>query len=59
MENLEDKKGVLIVKFIQQATTITSEVCRKNFKNQQQKITAYGYSEQRVWSADNQYTAPV
>jgi hypothetical protein len=42
---LWDRKGVLMVKFMQQGTTIMSQVyCGKK--------TTYSHSEQKAWNAD-------
>jgi hypothetical protein len=45
-----DRKEVLMVEFIQQGTTIMSEVCCKTLKN--------CHSEQKAWNADVQCSAP-
>jgi hypothetical protein len=42
-----DMKGVLLVDFMPQGTTITSEVYCETLKK-----TAKGHSEQKVWNAD-------
>jgi hypothetical protein len=50
-----DGKGVLMVKFMQQGTTITSQVyCVRNTK----KKTAYSHSEQETRNADIRLSAP-
>jgi hypothetical protein len=43
-----DMKGVLMVEFIQQGTTIMSEVYYKTLK----KMSRASHSEQKVWNAD-------
>jgi hypothetical protein len=48
-----DRKDVLMVEFMQQGTTITSELYCKT-----QKQTAKGHSEQKAWNADIQCSAP-
>jgi hypothetical protein len=48
-----DRKGVLMAEFMQQGTTVTSEVYCKALKQ-----TAKGHSEQKVWNADIWYSAP-
>jgi hypothetical protein len=48
-----DRKGVLIVEFMQQGTTITSETYYKTLKKMVQ-----GHSEQKAWNSEIQCTAP-
>jgi hypothetical protein len=47
-----DRKGVLMVEFMQQGSTTMSEVYCET------KKTAAGHSEQRAWNADIRYSAP-
>jgi hypothetical protein len=48
-----DRKGVLMVEFMQQGTTMSQRYCMRNTKN-----TASGQSEQKAWNADIQCSAP-
>jgi hypothetical protein len=48
-----DRIEVLMVEFMQQGTTITSEVYFEKLRK-----TAYGYSEQKAWNADIRCSAP-
>jgi hypothetical protein len=51
---LWDRKGVLMVEFMQQGTTIMSEVyCETHTKK---KKTVWDHSEQKVWNADIECT---
>jgi hypothetical protein len=47
-----DRKGVLMVKFIQQGTTVTKQVYCKILK------TVWGHSEQKAWNVNIWGTAP-
>jgi hypothetical protein len=53
-----DRKGVLMVEFIEQGATITSEIHRtrgnNNIRNvpQNTKNNMHSHSEQKVWNAD-------
>jgi hypothetical protein len=49
-----DRKGVLVVEFMQQGTTVTSEVYCKTLK----KLHRAGHSEQNAWNADIRCSAP-
>jgi hypothetical protein len=49
-----DRKGVLMVEFVQQGTTITSEVYCKTLK----KLRRASHSEQKAWNAEIQCIAP-
>jgi hypothetical protein len=46
-----DRKGVLIVEFMQQGTTVMSEVYCETLKK---KLCRTGHPEQKVWNADIQ-----
>jgi hypothetical protein len=47
------RKGMLVVKFMQKRTTLTSKVYRETLKK-----TMWGYSEQKAWNSNIQCIAP-
>jgi hypothetical protein len=47
-----DRKGVLMVEFMQQGTTISDMYCKTL------KKTVHGHSEQKAWNADIQCSVP-
>jgi hypothetical protein len=50
----QDKKGVLMVEFMQQGATITSEVYCETIK----KLHRAGHSKQKAWNDDIKCSAP-
>jgi hypothetical protein len=53
-----DRKGVLMVEFMQQGTTITSEVHCKALKKKKKKLRRADHSEENAWNGDTRCSAP-